>query len=56
MNQQKTKLLRPLFADKRAFRRFKRAYIRGGEAKRLQVIEVAKRARATGDIHHVEAQ
>jgi hypothetical protein len=54
MNQRITKLLRPMFENKQDFRRFKKAYTRGGLEKRLQTISVAKRIRSGGTIHHME--
>lgn len=54
MNQQKTKLFRPLFHDKRSFRRFKKAYASTSAEKRLKTIATARKIKATGPIKHME--
>lgn len=52
MNQQKVKLFRPLFHDKSAFRKFKKAYSSAIREKRLETITTAIKVRAGGVIHH----
>jgi hypothetical protein len=54
MNQSKSKLFRPLFPSKAAFRKFKHAYSSTSKDKRLETIIKAHEIRAKGVIKHME--
>jgi hypothetical protein len=54
MNNQKIKLFRPMFPDKIAFRRFKKAYTASPLETRIKTIIVAEKIKEKGNIQHLE--
>lgn len=52
MNQQKSKLFRPLFNTKQSYRAFKKAYAGTSREKRLMTIATAEKIKAGGAIRH----
>lgn len=54
MNQQKSKLFHHIFKDRYQYRMFKKAYSRSPSAKKLQILETAKKIKEKGNIHHME--
>lgn len=54
MRGRNAKLFRDLFHDRQSYRRFKKAYSSSPLEKRLATIAIARRIKATGEIHNVE--
>lgn len=54
MNQSKSKLFRDLFHDRQSYRKFKKAYAAANVGKRLEIIAVARRIKATGPVKWIQ--
>jgi hypothetical protein len=54
MRQRNAKLFRYMFHNRRAYRRFKKAYTHAPIEKRLATIAMAQKIRATGPVKDIE--